>query len=127
MRQVEVWNLNNIAAYTESAGGLEWHVPFSGHTVNRLIFNPGQSCPPHAHPFDQWVIVMGGKAQMAIGDTTYDLAAGAMMLIPANTPHSAKFPVRCDMLQIGMGVEPTSEAFRVTPTFTTRYPAAGCA
>lgn len=127
MREVEAWNLNNIAAYTGSAAGVEWRVPFSGYTVNRLIFNPGHTCPPHAHAFDQWVIVNGGQVQMSIGDTTYDLTAGAIMLIPANTPHSAKFPVRCDMLQIGMGVESISEELQITPTFTTRNPSPGCA
>ncbi|KUH66711.1 hypothetical protein AU184_19405 [Mycolicibacterium novocastrense] len=60
-------------------------------TVN--WFHPGvseQVLPLHSHPFDQVSFVFKGTLEFQVGDATYLLSAGEVLLIPADAPHTAR-------------------------------------
>ena len=51
---------------------------------------PGDRIPLHAHPEVEAIFIASGQARVRIGDDERDVAAGAVMLVPANTPHGTR-------------------------------------
>ncbi len=51
---------------------------------------PGDHIPLHVHPQEEAIFITSGQARVRIGDDERDVAAGAVMLVPANTPHSTR-------------------------------------
>jgi len=88
-------------------------------------FHPGHSVqtpPPHSHPFDQVSFVFAGKVGFDVNGQVYEVAAGEVLHIPADAPHTAWLigdevalnvdvyaPVRDDYLHL---VEHQADAFR---------------
>jgi len=58
--------------------------PFSAYIVNA---KPGQGPPLHTHPYVEVAFTIEGCATITIGDDTREVEAGAIVIIPANTPH----------------------------------------
>lgn len=58
--------------------------PFSAYIVNA---KPGQGPPLHTHPYVEVAFTVEGCAAMTVGDETREVIAGAVVVIPANTPH----------------------------------------
>jgi quercetin dioxygenase-like cupin family protein len=58
--------------------------PFSGYIVNA---KPGQGPPLHKHPYVEVAFTLEGCATITVGNETREVKAGAIVVIPANTPH----------------------------------------
>jgi quercetin dioxygenase-like cupin family protein len=58
--------------------------PISAYVVNA---KPGQGPPLHTHPYVEVIFMIEGSATVTVGDETRDAPAGAIAVIPANTPH----------------------------------------
>jgi quercetin dioxygenase-like cupin family protein len=58
--------------------------PISAYIVNA---NPGQGPPLHTHPYVEVIFMLEGRATVTIGDDAREVHAGAVAVIPANTPH----------------------------------------
>ncbi|GFG85597.1 cupin domain-containing protein [Mycolicibacter algericus] len=58
---------------------INWFHP--GHTV--------KTPPPHSHPFDQVSFVFSGKIGFEVEGQVYEVAAGEVLQIPADVPHTA--------------------------------------
>jgi quercetin dioxygenase-like cupin family protein len=58
--------------------------PFSAYIVNA---NPGQGPPLHTHPYVEVAFTIEGRATITVDDDTREVRAGAIVVIPANTPH----------------------------------------
>jgi mannose-6-phosphate isomerase-like protein (cupin superfamily) len=58
--------------------------PFSVYIVNAM---PGQGPPLHTHPYVETAFILEGAAAITVGDETREVTAGAVVVIPANTPH----------------------------------------
>jgi quercetin dioxygenase-like cupin family protein len=50
-------------------------------------FEPGTGPSLHAHPYDETFIVEAGSATFTVGDEGFELEAGQITVVPANTPH----------------------------------------
>ncbi len=48
---------------------------------------PGAGPRLHRHPYPETWIVRGGTARMNVGDREIDVAAGDIIVVPAETPH----------------------------------------
>ena len=66
-----------------------------------LIFEeiaPGDRIPLHRHPLHEVIVIDAGSAHVTLGERTTEVAAGAVVFIPAGTPHgtrnSSNRPVR---------------------------------
>ena len=57
--------------------------------LSYLEMDEGAEIPMHDHPHEQGGICLEGSLQLTIGDETRTVSAGAMFLIPPNTPHRA--------------------------------------
>jgi len=64
--------------------GEKQSAPISAYIVNA---KPGQGPPLHIHPYVETIFMLEGRAIVTIGDETREVDAGAIAVIPANTPH----------------------------------------
>ena len=67
-------------------------------TVTVFALDEGQSLSEHTAPFNALVQVLEGDAVIMIGGSHHRLHAGALILIPANQPHSLKAIKRVKMI-----------------------------
>lgn len=60
-----------------------------GSSVSFFIgtFEAGTGPGLHRHPYDETFIVEAGGATFTVGGETFDLSAGQITVVPANTPH----------------------------------------
>jgi quercetin dioxygenase-like cupin family protein len=58
--------------------------PVSAYIVEA---KPGQGPPLHTHPYVEVAFVIEGSATITVGEETRKVGAGAVVVIPAETPH----------------------------------------
>jgi quercetin dioxygenase-like cupin family protein len=60
-----------------------------GSSVSFFIgtFDAGTGPGLHRHPYDETFIVEAGSATFTVADETFELSAGQIAVVPANTPH----------------------------------------
>lgn len=51
---------------------------------------PGDRIPLHTHPQEEAIVIAAGSAHVRVGDDERDVQAGAVLLVPANTPHGTR-------------------------------------
>lgn len=69
-------------------------------SVTLFAFDAGQRLSEHTSPFDALVHVLEGTAQVVIGGEAHDVAAGQVVLMPANVPHAVNAPQSFKMLLV---------------------------
>jgi quercetin dioxygenase-like cupin family protein len=60
-----------------------------GSSVSFFIgtFDAGTGPGLHLHPYDETFIVEAGRATFTVDGETFELGAGQITVVPANTPH----------------------------------------
>ncbi len=56
--------------------------------MRRFTMKPGGGMPLHTNAVEHEQYVLQGQAHVVIGETTYEVKAGDVVLIPAGVPHS---------------------------------------
>jgi len=69
-------------------------------TVTLFAFDQGEGLSEHTAPFDAFVFVADGLAEIAVGGKAQRVSAGEVLLLPANEPHAVKALDRFKMLLI---------------------------
>jgi quercetin dioxygenase-like cupin family protein len=69
-------------------------------TVTVFAFAAGEGLSEHTTPYDALVCVLDGSATIVIGGTTHAVAAGRIIRLPANVPHSVQAEQQFKMLLI---------------------------
>jgi len=67
-------------------------------TLTLFAFDAGQELSEHTAPFDAWVQVIEGAADLTIGGETVRAEAGQIVKMPAGIPHAVKAPAPFKML-----------------------------
>ncbi len=71
--------------------GCRLRTPYGEHIMlSYLEMDAGAVVPLHHHPHEQAGRLLEGKLRLTIGDETRVVEAGAMFIIPPNTPHRAE-------------------------------------
>ena len=87
----------------------------TGHRlgVGEITIPPGTTGPPqHRHAeHDEGFYVVSGTARFTVGDTSYDAAAGTLVMVPPGAPHTFANP----------GEEPVVLLNTFTPDLYVRY------
>jgi quercetin dioxygenase-like cupin family protein len=52
-----------------------------------ITLSPGDGPELHQHPYEEVFVVQEGLARFTVGDQTYEVSAGHVVVAPANTPH----------------------------------------
>ena len=69
-------------------------------TVTLFAFDRGQELSEHTAPFDALVFVLDGEAEVSLSGNPHQVAAGRMLIMPADEPHALKAVSRFKMLLI---------------------------
>lgn len=69
-------------------------------TVTLFSFDAGQGLSEHTAPFDAFVQVVDGEAEVVIDGEAQTVTAGQMIIMPANIPHELKAVQRFKMLLV---------------------------
>ena len=57
-------------------------------TITLFAFDDGQGLSEHTAPYDAIVTVLEGAARVTIREKEFALAAGDLIIMPANVPHA---------------------------------------
>ena len=71
-----------------------------GGTVTLFSFDAGQELSEHTAPFDAFVLVLDGRAEVTVGGKKVLPEAGQIVLMPAHVPHAVRALERFKMLLI---------------------------
>ncbi len=75
----------------ELAPGVRARTPYGKHLMlSYLELDEGSVVPTHAHPHEQGGMMLRGRLELTIGDSTRTCEPGDLFLIPPNTPHGAR-------------------------------------
>ena len=57
-------------------------------TLGELIMNPGAELPMRTHQVEEVYVITKGTATVFLGNDTYTLSPGDVILVPAGVPHA---------------------------------------
>lgn len=57
-------------------------------TVSIFAFDQGEGLSEHTAPFDALVYALEGRVKVTIGGIDHEVAAGELIIMPANIPHA---------------------------------------
>jgi quercetin dioxygenase-like cupin family protein len=69
-------------------------------TITLFAFDEGQGLSEHTAPFDAFVQVVEGEAEVVISGVSHTLRGGQMIIMPANEPHAVRAQRRFKMLLV---------------------------
>ncbi len=69
-------------------------------TITLFAFDKNQSLSPHTAPYDAFVYILDGEAEITISSKPYKLKKGDFIIMPANKPHSVKALKKLKMLLV---------------------------
>ncbi len=87
-----------LAEYQEGSVVSRVLLKRSGGTITFFAFDAGQELSEHTAPFDAVAHVLEGEAEITIAGKAVTVAAGELVLMPANQPHAVSAPAQFKML-----------------------------
>ncbi len=69
-------------------------------TITLFAFDAGQGLSAHSAPYDAFVYIFEGTAEIKIADAVSTVEAGQVIILPANVPHSLQALKRFKMLLV---------------------------
>lgn len=83
-------NINQTINYQEGSVVSKEVVNKPTGTVTLFAFDKGQGLSEHTAPYDAFVIITEGAAEITVSGVKYEVNAGEMLLMPAGSPHALK-------------------------------------
>ena len=69
-------------------------------TITLFAFDRGEGLSEHSAPFDAFVYILDGTAEIFIDKKPHQVKSGEMIIMPANHPHSLKAVERFKMMLV---------------------------
>ena len=92
--------MTELAGYQEGSVVSRTLIDKKVGTVTVFAFGEGQGLSEHTAPYDAFVQILDGEAEITIAGTVHHLAAGQMIIMPAGQPHALKGVKRFKMLLV---------------------------
>ena len=86
----EKFALNSMTDYSKKAVVSRVLLKSNSGNITVFAFDEGEGLSEHTAPFDAFVYVMEGKAEIVISGQISILSGGEMIIMPAGEPHSLK-------------------------------------
>jgi quercetin dioxygenase-like cupin family protein len=71
-----------------------------GGTITAFAFDEGQALSEHTTPYDAFVQVLDGEAELIIGGQEVEVSEGELAVMPADVPHAVRAPEKFKMLLV---------------------------
>jgi len=95
---MEVKNLKNYIEYQNNSIVSREIIKNEKGTLTVFAFDKDQGLSEHTAPFDAFVYIIEGKAEIKISDKFFTLSEGNSIIMPANIPHTLKAEEKFKML-----------------------------
>jgi quercetin dioxygenase-like cupin family protein len=82
--------INDAIHYQEDAVVSRELIHKTTGTITLFAFDKDQGLSEHTAPYDALVMITDGQAEIIVSGVKYEMKAGEMLLIPANSPHALK-------------------------------------
>jgi quercetin dioxygenase-like cupin family protein len=82
--------LSDLVAYQDGSVVSKTLIDKKIGTVTMFSFGAGQGLSEHTVPYDAFVQVVDGEAEVVINGEPHTVVAGQMIIMPANIPHELK-------------------------------------
>ena len=82
--------MNDLVAYHDGSVVSKTLIDKKIGTVTMFSFDAGQGLSEHTAPYDAFVQVVDGEAEVVINGEAHSVVAGQMIIMPANIPHELK-------------------------------------
>jgi quercetin dioxygenase-like cupin family protein len=96
----KAFNLEQFVAYADGAVVSKTLLKKNAGNITLFAFDRGQGLSEHTAPFDAAVYILDGEARISIGGDPQAVAAGQMLVMPANVPHALKAETPFKMLLV---------------------------
>ncbi len=83
-------SINDAIQYQEDAVVSRELIQKTTGTVTLFAFDKHQGLREHTAPYDALVMITDGQAEITVSGVIYELKAGDMLLMPANSLHAIK-------------------------------------
>jgi quercetin dioxygenase-like cupin family protein len=93
-------NMADLAAYQDGSVVSRTIIDKKVGTVTLFAFDQGQGLSEHVAPYDAFVYILDGQAEITISGKKLNLGQGEMVIMPANEPHALKAVKRYKMLLV---------------------------
>ena len=88
--KAQATNLVNLIDYQGGAVVSRTLIDKKVGTLTLFAFDEGQGLSEHTAPFDAFVYILDGEAEVIISSKAHSVDTGEMIRMPANEPHSLK-------------------------------------
>lgn len=82
--------LSELVSYQEGSVVSKTLIGKKIGTVTMFSFGAGQGLSEHTVPYDAFVQVVDGEAEVFVNGDAHTVVAGQMIIMPANIPHELK-------------------------------------
>ncbi|ACM19608.1 cupin superfamily barrel domain protein [Geotalea daltonii FRC-32] len=82
--------MNGLVAYQEGTVVSRTLIDKQVGTITVFAFDEGQGLSEHTAPYDAFVQILDGEAEITIAGEPHHVIAGQMIIMPANKPHALK-------------------------------------
>jgi len=96
----EVLRLSELVQYQTGSIVSRTLIKKEKGTLTLFAFDKGEVLSEHTAPYDAFVYIVDGVANVTIEEQSYQISAGEALILPANRPHSVKAIKRFKMLLI---------------------------
>lgn len=96
----EKYNLNSLLDYQQGSVVSRVLLKKKSGNITLFAFDKGEGLSEHTAPFDAYVQVLEGDAELMISGNPYLLSAGEAIVMPAGEPHSLKAVTAFKMLLV---------------------------
>lgn len=96
----KVLDLSSMAAYQDGSVVSRTLVDRKIGTITLFSFDAGQGLSEHTSPYDAFVQILDGKAEITIEGVPRTVSAGEAIIMPANAPHSLRAVERFKMMLV---------------------------
>ena len=93
-------DLKNIISYQEGSVVSKTLIDRGIGTITLFSFDAGQGLSEHTAPFDAFVQIVDGEAEITISGETHTVKAGEIIIMPADKPHDLRANKRFTMLLV---------------------------
>jgi quercetin dioxygenase-like cupin family protein len=96
----QLLTMTELVAYQEGSVVSRTLIDKKVGTVTVFAFGEGQGLSEHTVPYDAFVEILDGEAEVTIDGVAHHLEAGQMIIMPADRPHMLKAVKRFKMLLV---------------------------
>ncbi|GFO54842.1 cupin [Geomonas sp. Red276] len=96
----EKLNLANLAGYQDGAVVSRTVIDKPVGTITAFSFDAGEGLSEHTAPYDAFVQIVDGEAEITIEGKTQTVSAGEIIIMPANKPHALRGVKKFKMLLV---------------------------